>query len=166
MKNVILAGFMGTGKTAVGKALAKRLKMRFIDMDDVIEKREGMKISEIFEKKGEPHFRRAEKMVAKDIAVQSGLVVAAGGGAIIDEDNLKNFKSSGTVFCLTATPDKIFERTKGHIHRPLLNVSDPKEKIAELLADRAQYYARADYRIDTTDLSIEEVVDKIMEHLK
>ena len=166
MKNVVLAGFMGTGKTAVGRALAKRLKMRFIDMDDVIEARERMKISEIFEKKGEPHFRRAEKMTAKDIAVQSGLVVAAGGGAIIDEDNLRNFKSNGVIFCLTATPDKILERTKGHIHRPLLNVSDPKEKIAELLAKRAQYYARADYRVDTTDLSVNEVVDKIAQHLK
>lgn len=166
MKNVILAGFMGTGKTAAGKALAKRLKMRFIDMDDVIETREEMKISDIFEKKGEPYFRRAEKMVAKDIAVQSGLVVAAGGGAMIDEDNLRNFRSNGVIFCLTATPDKILERTKGHIHRPLLNVSDPKEKIAELLAKRAEYYARADHRIDTTDLSIDEVVDKIAQHLK
>ena len=166
MRNVILAGFMGTGKTAVGRALAKRLKMKFVDMDDIIEAREGMKVFEIFERRGEPYFRRAEKMVAKDIAVQSGLVVAAGGGAMIDEENVKNFKSNGVIFCLTATPDKIFERTKGHLHRPLLNVSDPKEKIAELLAKRAQYYARADHRIDTTDLSIDEVADKIAEHLK
>ena len=166
MKNVILAGFMGTGKTAVGKALAKRLGMKFVDMDDVIEEREEMKISDIFEKKGEPHFRHAEKMVAKDIAIQSGLVVAAGGGAMIDEENVKDLKSSGVIFCLVATPDKIFERVQGHIHRPLLNVSDPKEKIAELMAKRAQYYARADYRVDTTDLSVNEVVDKIAQHLK
>ena len=166
MKNVILVGFMGTGKTAVGKALAMRLGMKFVDMDDIIEEREGMKISDIFEKKGEPYFRHAEKMVAKDIAIQSGLVVAAGGGAMVDEENVKNFKSSGVIFCLVATPDKIFERTKGHIHRPLLNVGDPKEKIAELLAKRAQYYARADCRIDTTDLSINEVVDKIAGYLK
>ena len=157
---------MGTGKAAVGKALAMRLGMKFVDMDDIIEEREGMKISDIFEKKGEPYFRHAEKMVAKDIAIQSGLVVAAGGGAMVDEENVKNFKSSGVIFCLVATPDKIFERTKGHIHRPLLNVGDPKEKIAELLAKRAQYYARADCRIDTTDLSINEVVDKIAGYLK
>ena len=166
MKNIILVGFMGTGKTAAGKALAKRMGMRFVDMDDIIEEREGMKISDIFEKKGEPYFRHAEKMVARDIALQSGLVVAAGGGAVIDEDNVKNFKSNGVVFCLTATADKIFERTKGHIHRPLLNVSDPKEEISELMAKRAQYYARADHRIDTTDLSVNEVVDKIAEKLK
>lgn len=166
MKNIILVGFMGTGKTAVGKALAVHLGMKFVDMDDIIEEREGMKISDIFEKKGEPYFRHAEKSVAKDIAIQSGLVVAAGGGAIVDEENVKNFKSSGIILCLVATPDKIFERTKDHIHRPLLNVSDPKEKISELLAKRAEYYARADYRIDTTDLSVDEVAQKIISLLK
>jgi shikimate kinase len=166
MKNIILVGFMGTGKTAAGKALAERLGMRFVDMDDIIESREEMKISEIFEKKGEPYFRHAEKMVARDIAIQSGLVVAAGGGAVIDEDNVRNFKANGIMFCLVATPDKILERTRGHVHRPLLNVSDPKKKISELLAKRAQFYSRADYRIDTTDLSVNEVVDKIAEKLK
>ena len=166
MKNIILAGFMGTGKTAVGRALAKRLGMKFVDMDDAIEEREGMRISEIFEKKGEPYFRCAEKIAVKEISSQPGLVIAAGGGAVIDEENVKNFKSGGVIFCLTATPDKILERTKGHIHRPLLNVSDPKEKITELLAKRAQYYARADHRIDTTDLTVDGVVDKITEYLK
>ncbi len=166
MKNVVLVGFMGTGKTAVGKVLARRLGMKFVDMDDAIEVREGMKISDIFEKKGEPYFRSVEKAAVNDISSQSGLVVAAGGGAVIDEENIRNFKSGGVIFCLVATPDRIFERTKGHIHRPLLNVSDPKEKISELLAKRAQYYARADYRIDTTDLPVDGVVDKIMEYLK
>ena len=166
MKNVVLVGFMGTGKTAVGKALAKRLGMKFVDMDDAIEERERMKISDIFDKKGEPFFRHVEKAVAKDISSQPGLVIAAGGGAVIDEENVRNFKSGGVIFCLVATPNRIFERTKGHIHRPLLNVSDPKEKISELLAKRAGSYARADYRIDTTDLTVEGVVDKIMEHLK
>ena len=166
MKNVVLVGFMGTGKTAVGKALAKRLGMKFVDMDAAIEEREGMKISEIFDKKGEQYFRHVEKTVAKDISSQSGLVIAAGGGAVIDEENVRNFKSGGVIFCLVATPDRIFERTKWHIHRPLLNVSDPKEKISELLAKRAEYYARADYRIDTTDLTVDGVVDKITEHLK
>lgn len=165
-KNIILVGFMGTGKTTVGQALAKRLGMEFVDMDDIIEEHEGMKISDIFAKKGEAHFRLAEKSAAKDISLRSGLVVAAGGGAVIDEENIRNFKSSGTIFCLIATADKILERTKGHMHRPLLNVSDPREKIIELLAKRAEYYARADYRIDTTDLSVNEVVDKIAEHLK
>jgi shikimate kinase len=166
MKNIILVGFMGTGKTAVGKALAKRLGLRFVDMDDIIEEREGMKISEIFEKKGEKYFRHSESKVARDIALQTGLVVAVGGGAVIDDENVRNLKSNGVMFCLVAAPETIFARTKGHTHRPLLNVSDPKEKIAKLMAKRAEYYARADYRIDTGNLSVEGVADKIMELIK
>jgi shikimate kinase len=166
MKNIILVGFMGTGKTAVGKALARRLKMKFVDMDCLIEGRERMKVPDIFASKGEPYFRKVEKEVAREVSSQSGLVIAAGGGAVIDEENVKNLRSSGVMVCLTATAGKIFERTRAHTHRPLLNVSDPKEKISELLARRAEYYARADYRIDTTDLSIDEVVKKIAELAK
>lgn len=162
MKNIILVGFMGTGKTTVGKALARRLKMKFVDMDDLVEGQEGMKIPDIFASKGEPYFRSVEKDVAKEVSAQSGLVIAAGGGALIDEENVNNLKSSGVMVCLTATADKIFERIKAHTHRPLLNVSDSKEKISELLAKRADYYARADYRIDTSRISVEEVVDKIL----
>lgn len=162
MKNIILVGFMGTGKTAVGKALAARLKMKFVDMDDLIEEREGIKIPDIFASKGEPYFRKIEKEIAKEVSARSGLVIAAGGGAVIDEVNVKNLKSSGVMICLTATADKIFNRTRAHTHRPLLNVSDPKEKISELLAKRAEYYARADHRIDTSRLSVGEVVDKIL----
>ncbi|MFH0771724.1 MAG: shikimate kinase [Candidatus Omnitrophota bacterium] len=166
MKNIILVGFMGTGKTSVGQELAKKLKMRFVDMDDLIEEREGMKISDIFAKKGEAHFRQVEKETAKHISTQSNLVVGAGGGAVIDEENVKNFKSSGIVICLAASVDRILERTNGYSHRPLLNVSDPKEKISKLLAKRAQYYARADYRVDTSDLSIKGAVERILELIK
>lgn len=166
MKNIILVGFMGTGKTAVGKELAQKLKMKFVDMDDIIEERESMEISEIFAKKGEPYFREVEKEIAKEISKQSNLIIAAGGGAVINEENVKNLKSNGIMICLTASPDKILERTKGYIHRPLLNVSDQKTKISELLAKRAQYYARADYQIDTTNLTIDEVVQKILDILK
>ncbi|KPK38775.1 MAG: shikimate kinase [Omnitrophica WOR_2 bacterium SM23_29] len=162
MKNIILVGFMGTGKTAVGKALAKRTRMKFVDMDDIIEKREGMKISDIFEKKGQPYFRDVEKEVTKDISKQLNLVIAAGGGVVIDEENVKNLKSNGIMICLTASPDKILERTKGYLHRPLLNVPEPSKRVSELLAKRAQYYARADHQIDTTNLNIDEIVQKIL----
>lgn len=162
MKNIILVGFMGTGKTAVGKELAKKLKMKFIDMDDIIKKREGMKISDIFEQKGEPYFRDVEKEVAREVSKQSNLVIAAGGGAVIDKENIKNLKSNGIMICLNASPDKILERTKRYAHRPLLNVPEPSKRVWELLAKRAQYYARADYQIDTTNLTIDEVVQKIL----
>lgn len=162
MKNIILVGFMGTGKTAVGKELAKKLKMKFIDIDDIIEKREGMEISDIFEQKGEPYFRDVEKKVAREVSKQSNLVIAAGGGVVINEENVKNLKSNGIMICLNASPDKILERTKRYTHRPLLNVPEPSKRVWELLAKRAQYYARADYQIDTTNLTIDEVVQKIL----
>lgn len=165
MKNIILVGFMGTGKTAVGKELAKRLKVKFVDMDDLIVEREGMRITDIFTKKGEPYFRSVEKEVAKELSGQSNLIIAAGGGVVIDEENVRNLKSNGIIICLTASPDKILQRTKDYTHRPLLNVSDPRTKISELLAKRADYYARADYQIDTTDLTVDEVVKKIAELL-
>ncbi len=162
MKNIILVGFMGTGKTAVGKELAKKLKMKFIDIDDIIEKREGMEISDIFEQKGEPYFRDVEKKVAREVSKQSNLVIAAGGGVVINEENVKNLKSNGIMICLNASPDKILERTKRYTHRPLLNVPEPSKRVWELLAKRAQYYARADYQINTTNLTIDEVVQKIL----
>ncbi|MFH1779255.1 MAG: shikimate kinase [Candidatus Omnitrophota bacterium] len=162
MKNIILVGFMGTGKTAVGKELAKKLKMKFIDMDDIIKKREGMEISDIFKQKGESYFRDVEKEVAREVSKQSNLVIAAGGGVVINKENVKNLKSNGIMICLNASPDKILERTKRYTHRPLLNVPEPSKRVWELLAKRAQYYARADYQIDTTNLTIDEVVQKIL----
>lgn len=166
MKNIILVGFMGTGKTVVGKALARCLKMKFVDMDGIIEEREGMKIPDIFASKGEPYFREVEKKVARELSLESDLVIAAGGGAVIFKENVKNLKSSGVMICLRAAPEEIFDRIKKHTHRPLLNVRDPKGKISELLAARAAYYAQADYEIETTKLSIAEVVKKIEDLIK
>ena len=165
MRNIVLVGFMGTGKTAVGKELAERLKMKFVDIDDIIEEQQGMEITDIFAKKGEPYFRSVEKGVIKEVSKKTGLIIAAGGGAVIDEENVKNLKSGGIMICLTASPDKILERTKGYVHRPLLNVPDPKRRITELLEKRAQFYARADCQIDTTNLTIEEILQKISEML-
>ncbi|MFA5339375.1 MAG: shikimate kinase [Candidatus Omnitrophota bacterium] len=167
MKNIILVGFMGAGKTAVGKALAGLLKRDFVDLDEKIEKREGMPIAEIFAKKGEPYFRKVEKDAVKEMAsLYTGVVTGTGGGAVIDKENVVNLKSNGILFYLDASPAKILERTKGHTHRPLLNVSDPKEKISELLAKRAEFYAQADHRIDTDNLSVDEVAEKIISLLK
>ncbi|MDD5072907.1 MAG: shikimate kinase [Candidatus Omnitrophica bacterium] len=166
MKNIILVGFMGAGKTAVGKTLARLLKRKFVDLDEKIEEREGMPISEIFTKKGEQYFRKAEREVVKKASLFTGLVTATGGGAVIDKENVVNLRSNGILFYLDASPTKILERTKGHTHRPLLNVSDPEEKISELLAKRAEFYAQADHRIDTNNLSVDEVAEKIISLLK
>ncbi|MDP8230683.1 MAG: shikimate kinase [Candidatus Gorgyraea atricola] len=161
MKNVVLVGFMGTGKTVVAKRLAEKLKREFLELDAIIEKREGMSIKDIFEKKGEPYFRELEKEVVKASSQKQDLVISAGGGAIIDEENFNTLKPNSIIICLQASPDTIMQRTKGNVCRPLLNVSDPKKRIEELLAKRAPYYKKANHCVPTDNLTIDQVVDQI-----
>lgn len=153
---------MGTGKTAVGKELAKKKKWQFVDLDDLIELKEKRTIAEIFAKSGEPYFRRREKQVLKEVAKEKKFVVACGGGIVIDRENVRTMKETGMIICLTASADVIIKRTSGYSHRPLLNVSNPKKQIELLLKLRAPYYAGADKTVDTTKISVKEVVDKIL----
>ena len=163
MRNIILVGFMGTGKSVVGELLAKKTNMDFVELDEMIETREKMSIKDIFEKKGEPYFRLVEKEIVKEASARNNIVISAGGGAVIDEENFKNLKNSGIVICLQARPETILKRTKNLKTRPLLNVPDPKKKIEELLAKRAPYYEKADHHIDTDNLTIEQIAEKIKE---
>ena len=163
MKNIVLVGFMGTGKTTIATALSNRFKMRYVSTDDLIEKREKRTINEIFTKSGEEYFRDAESSVIKEVSEMEGVVVDAGGGVVLREENLVNLKSSCIVICLTADEETILERTKKYKHRPLLNVEDPKRKIRDLLAKRAPFYAKADYMVDTGKFTVKQVVDKILE---
>jgi shikimate kinase len=162
MNNIYLVGFMGTGKTAVGKELAKEKKWQFVDLDELIELKEKRTISDIFAKEGEPYFRLVEKQTLKEVAKEKKIVVACGGGIVMDKDNIKTMKESGVIICLTATPEVILKRTAGYQHRPLLNVRDPKRQIDLLLKLRAPFYAQADKTIDTSKISIDKVVDKII----
>lgn len=164
--NIILVGFMGTGKTVAGKRLAKRLKMEFIDLDDRIEEKEGRTISRIFKEDGEAYFRRIEKEAVKGIMVIKDSVVATGGGVVMDDENMVNLKKIGTVISLVASPDVILKRTSLETHRPLLNNAEPKKRIEELLKCREPFYKKADYSIDTSYLSIDEVVEEILKKLK
>jgi shikimate kinase len=160
--NIYLVGFMGTGKTAVGKELAKRKKWQFVDLDDLIELKEKRSILDIFAKEGEPYFRRLEKRVLKEVSGEKKFVFACGGGVVLDKDNIRIMKETGIIICLTATPEVILKRISGYTHRPLLNVSDPKKQIELLLKLRAPYYAQADKAIDTSKISIEEIVARII----
>jgi len=166
MRNIVLVGFMGTGKTGVAKILSARLNMKYVSTDDLIEKKEGISIREIFEKKGESYFRNSEKKVVKDVSLMENSVIDAGGGVVIDPENLKNLKKKGMVVCLRAEPGIILERTKKHIHRPILNVADPREKIKELLESRRPFYEKADHHIDTSAIRAEKVADEIEGVLK
>lgn len=162
MKNIYLVGFMGTGKTAVGKALAQELAMQFLDLDDLIEEIQHQKIVDIFAKRGESYFRDLETDALKEVAAKEDLVIGCGGGIVLRQDNLNLMQESGFLICLDASPEVIHERTKSFEHRPLLNVKAPKLKIKELLEKRAPYYAKIKHHIDTSSLSIEEVVRQIL----
>ncbi len=161
-KNIVLVGFMGTGKTSTGKSLAVKLKREFMELDNIIEQKEGVPIREIFERKGEAYFRNIETQIVREVSLKTDIVISAGGGAVIDEENIVNLKKTGIVICLKASPCVIIERTRGHKTRPLLNVPDPKSRIEELLKKRESNYGKADYCVDTDGLTPEEVADNII----
>lgn len=165
-KNIILTGFMGTGKTSVGKIVASKLAFKFVDMDELIEKTTGMKISEIFEKFGEPRFRDLESEIVKLLTKKRGQVISTGGGVVLREENIFNFKKSGVIFCLKASEKTIFERLRNCKNRPLLQVENLKERITELLKQRTPFYEKADLMIDTEGLTPQEVADKIIREYK
>jgi 3-dehydroquinate synthase len=143
-RNIVLTGFMGTGKTTVGRLLAERLGYEFVDTDQVIEERHG-KVAEIFRTRGEDAFRRLERELAAELADRDGLVISTGGRLMLDPQNVANLSRKGRVFCLVATPDEILNRVQGDAastERPLLAVSDPRQRIVELLAERGPDYRR------------------------
>lgn len=162
MRNIYLVGFMGTGKTAVGTLLARKKECQFLDLDALIELREKRAICDIFSQSGEAYFRRIESKALGDVAKETNFVIACGGGIVLNLQNVKLMKKTGTVICLSATPEVILKRTAGYAHRPLLNVKDPKKQIAHLMKLRAPYYAQAEFVIDTSKLPIEKVA-KIIE---
>ncbi len=152
---------MGTGKTSVGKALARELGFSFADIDDLIVKQQKRSISDIFAQDGEPYFRKLEKMALKKVSSKKKQVVSCGGGIVLDPENIKVMKKTGKIICLSATPKVILERVKKAKHRPLLNVDDPEARITELLKKRKACYAKADFCVDTSKLTVGEVVEKI-----
>lgn len=165
MKNIVLVGFMGTGKTTVGIELAERLGMVFLDMDEIIVEREGLTIPDIFERHGEDYFRLLERKVVKELAGRSGLVIATGGGIVLNSHNIDDFSCTGLVVCLSASPEAIINRVGSDANRPLLAGDDKMAKIMSILEKRQKLYDAIPFQIDTSGLSIETVADEIIEKL-
>ncbi len=164
-KNIVLIGFMGTGKSEVGKELAGKMGYAFIDTDDLIEKREGISISDIFEKYGESYFRKVESEIIEEVSKKDGVVISTGGGAVIRPENIENLKRNGIMICLTASPEIIYERTRNIDIRPLLKTDDPDKRIRELLKEREKYYSIAEITIDTTNIETQGIVNMILERV-
>ncbi len=165
--NIVLTGFMASGKSAVGKELVKRLGMDFVDTDELIEEKEGIKISQIFREKGEPYFRDVETQIIKGIAEYENSVIATGGGVVLKEENMQALRKNGTIICLSTDASTILKRTSQNRLRPLLEGErEGKEnKIKDLLAFRAPYYQKADFIVDTSNLTIEQITEKIIKYI-
>ena len=164
MRNIVITGFMGTGKTAVGRAVAKLLQRGFVDTDEKIETATGKKVSEIFARDGQQAFRRMEHTVCRELSIRQGLVIATGGGTLINHENRELMMKNGTIICLTASAEEIVRRL-GHTDtskRPLLNASDLQGTIEMLLQARSETYRSFQWLIDTTNLSIKEATDRVI----
>ena len=162
MKNIVLVGFMGTGKTEVGRILSKKLGYALIDADTEIEKKQNTTITEIFRQQGEPAFRDIEAEVIKQLSGLKKNVISTGGGAVLRQENIDNLRANGVLVCLSATPETILQRTSVNNDRPLLQTENPLQKIKELLAYRKPYYEKADIMIDTENKNPLEIAEEII----
>jgi len=165
-KNIIITGFMGTGKSVIAKELARKLKMEFIDMDQIIEEGQGMSISDIFTRYGENYFRVQENKLVKEMSQKENTVIATGGGTLLSSDNRKMLGQAGEIVCLYTDSRTIYNRVKRKNDRPLLKGENVLGKISRLLEERKKRYDNIKWKIDTTGLNIQEVTNKIIALLK
>lgn len=164
--NIILIGFMGTGKTAVGKRLASILDKSFYDTDHEVENVTGMSISQLFNRHGEVRFRSEENLAIQRLSQKENCIIATGGGIILNQGNIEFLAKKGVIICLTARPEIIYERVKRRNNRPLLKKGNLYDTITNLLKEREELYKRADFYIDTSDLDFHEIIERILAFLE
>jgi shikimate kinase len=165
--NLFLVGLMGAGKTTVGRLLARRLKLRFLDSDHEIERRCGVKIPVIFEIEGEAGFRSREAQALAELTALEGVVLATGGGAVLSEDNRRRLAARGTVIYLSARPEDLYERVRHDRNRPLLATEDPLARLRQLHAERDPLYrAVADVVVETGAQSVQALSRALLDRLE
>jgi len=159
MKNIVLTGFMGTGKTTVGKLLAKKLNRTFFDTDDMIEKQLSASISDIFKSIGEKQFREYESHVVKLMSSMDSCVIACGGGVVLDKNNIDLLRKNGIIINLFASPKQILDRIGSQDHRPLIKkLLNPLEGVKKLMDERKAAYSNCDIAVCTDGLTPEQIV--------
>jgi len=164
IRNIALIGFMGTGKSSVGRLIAEQLNFEFIDTDDWIEQQSGKSVSRIFAEDGEPVFRQWENQVVLQLGTSASTVISTGGGLGANEKHLEHLKDHSVVVCLWASPEKIWSRVQHQSHRPLLKDPDPLLKIRQLLTSREVVYKQADVLLNTDLRSVREVAQLAVHH--
>jgi shikimate kinase len=148
VRNIVLVGFMGTGKTTVGQLLSKQTHMPLVDMDALIVERAGKSINDIFAQDGQPHFRTLERELVQELASQEGKIISTGGGIVLNPDNITDFEKTGLVVCLLASAETVLDRVRHDDSRPLL-AGDKEAKVVELLETRIPLYEAITHKIDT-----------------
>lgn len=166
IRNVVLIGFMGTGKTTVGQAVARQLGFEFVDTDRLIEERAALSIPEIFARFGEAGFRELERTVVEGLSERENTVIATGGGVGANPGHLASLKRHALVVCLWASPEVIWRRVRRHRHRPLLQVPDPLARIRELLAERQPVYRQADVLMNSGLRQLRQVIQGVVHQFR
>ncbi len=164
--NIALIGFMGTGKTSVGRLVADQLRFEYLDTDDLIQTATGKTISEIFKTDCEKKFRELEEQIVVEISTRTKTVISTGGGLPVNPKNLASLKSHALVVSLWSSPEKIWERVRHQSHRPLLHDENPQAKIRELLAAREPFYKQADVLLNTDVRSVREVAQQVVHQFR
>lgn len=162
IRNIALIGFMGSGKSTVGLAVARQLRFEFVDTDQLIEARAGTAISEIFGQQGEAAFRELERQVVAELADRDHCVIATGGGVGANPEHLASLKRHALVVCLWVSPDVVWRRVRNQTHRPLLQVPDPQARIKELLEQRTPVYRQADVLMNSGLRQLSQVVQNVV----
>lgn len=164
--NIVLTGFMGTGKSAVGRRLAEQLAVPFVDADDALEQKAGHSIRHIFEHQGEAAFRELERRVIAHLSAHDRMVIATGGGALLDPRNVEELKKNGVLVCLTARTRTLLERLQNDPTRPLLDGENMEARIERLMHERRDAYAQCSVQIETDGKSIAQLADEIIQKVK
>src|SRR5512134_418640 len=165
-RQAVLVGFIGAGKSSVGKLLAERLEAEFVDVDERIEEAAGKSIGEIFASSGEETFRAMEREAVREAVSAPGRVVAAGGGAFVDETNRRALKKYAPVFFLDVSVESVLERLSGDLSRPLFAGGKEAETLRELMERRRPAYEEADFRVPTDCRTVREIADRILSLLQ